>query len=86
MTEEMPPYRVVLLGDEEYEEEHVVISLRSIIPELKMDAKRATEIFSLAQRQGRELVIIVQQDLAELYAQQLTRCVPIVYAVAEKVE
>jgi ATP-dependent Clp protease adapter protein ClpS len=86
MVEEMPPYSVILLGDEEYEEEHVVISLRSIVPDLKMDARRATEIFQLAQRNGRELVITVAQDMAELYAQQLTRCVPIVYAVAEKVE
>lgn len=84
ITEEIPPYKVVLLGDDEYEEEHVVISLRSIIPELKMEPRRASEIFELAQKHGRELVVIVQQDLAELYAQQLTRCVPIVYAVAEK--
>jgi ATP-dependent Clp protease adapter protein ClpS len=84
--EEPPPYRLVLLGDEEYEEEHVIVSMRAIVPDLKGDARRASEIFKLAQNNGREQIVIVPQDMAEQYAEQLTRCVPIIYAVAEKAE
>jgi ATP-dependent Clp protease adapter protein ClpS len=81
-----PPYAVLLLGDEEYEEEHVVISMRAIVDELKQDGKRATQIFEQAQEDGRALITIVPQDVAEMYAQKLTRSIPIIYAVAEKAE
>jgi len=60
--------------------------MRSIVPDLKGDARRANEIFQLAQNNGREQIVIVPQDMAEQYAEQLTRCVPIIYAIAEKAE
>jgi ATP-dependent Clp protease adapter protein ClpS len=85
-TEDMPPYAVILLGDEEYDELHVTDQLRRIVPELESKPKRATEIFKTAQMSGKALVTVVQQDLAEGYVTLLTRSAPIIYAVAEKAD
>lgn len=80
--EDAPMFKVLLIGDEEYNREHVVMSIQSIIPET--DNTRAAEIFEEAQEAGKGFCGTYPEEEAELYVEQFTRCEPIIYADMEK--
>jgi|YelNatPaOPRAMG01_1025707.scaffolds.fasta_scaffold113721_1 ATP-dependent Clp protease adapter protein ClpS len=71
-TEFVPMWKVILLGDKEYEEKHVIESLVKTIP--KMDKEEARRIFKEAQAVGESVVTVVAQEHAEFYATMLRRC------------
>lgn len=69
-ADEIPMYKVILLGDEEYVEAHVVTQLQKIV---QIDKKEASRIFHEAQQSGSSIVCVVCEEHAEFYAQQLKR-------------
>ncbi|CAM9931122.1 unnamed protein product, partial [Laminaria digitata] len=81
-TEDAPMFKVLLIGDEEYNREHVVMSIQDIVPDT--DNTRAAEIFEEAQEAGKGFCGTYPEEEAELYVEQFTRCEPIIYADMEK--
>ncbi|CAM9970135.1 unnamed protein product, partial [Hapterophycus canaliculatus] len=81
-TEDAPMFNVLVIGDEEYNREHVVLSIQDIVPDT--DNTRAAEIFEEAQEGGKGLCGTYPEEEAELYVEQFTRCEPIIYADMEK--
>jgi hypothetical protein len=79
-----PPHRVILLGDEGYDQSIVVSTVRSVVPDV--NAQQAADVFNSAQKNGQEEIITVPEEDAKDYVRKLTHSIPIVYAVAEKVE
>lgn len=69
-ADEVPMYKVILLGDEEYVEAHVVTQLQKTV---QIEKKEATRIFHEAQQTGSSIVCVVCEEHAEFYAQQLKR-------------
>lgn len=69
-ADEIPMYKVILLGDEEYDEVHVVTQLQKTIQLEKNDAQR---VFYEAQQTGSSVACVVCEEHAEFYAQQLRR-------------
>ncbi|CAM9263950.1 unnamed protein product [Ectocarpus sp. 6 AP-2014] len=81
-TEDAPMFQVLVIGDEEYNREHVVMSIQDIVPDT--DNTRAAEIFEEAQEGGKGFCGTYPEEEAELYVEQFTRCEPIIYADMEK--
>lgn len=71
---------VFLIGDEKYKQTHVTTRLTQIIPEV--NDKIAIDIFEAAQKTGEGLCGKFDAEVAELYAEQLTRSDPIIFAEA----
>jgi ATP-dependent Clp protease adapter protein ClpS len=69
-SDEVPMYKVILLGDAEYEEGHVTTQLQKIC---QVDKGKAAKVFSEAQATGSSVVCVVPEEHAEFYAQQLKR-------------
>jgi len=69
-ADEIPLWKVILLGDEEYEEGHVTTQLQKVVQLAKKDASR---VFAEAQASGAALVCVVIEEHAEFYAEQLKR-------------
>ncbi|GJQ14300.1 hypothetical protein GpartN1_g6091.t1 [Galdieria partita] len=67
----VPMFKVILLGDEEYDQVAVVQALLKVIP--KMEQAEARRIFHEAQSTGESIICIVEKEHAEFYAQQLKR-------------
>lgn len=80
-ADEIPMYKVILLGDEEYVEAHVVTQLQKTV---QIDKSEATRIFQEAQKTGSSIVCVVCEEHAEFYAQQLRR--QEIFVVVEKDE
>jgi ATP-dependent Clp protease adapter protein ClpS len=78
--DETPMYKVILLGDNDYEQSHVVTSITKTIPSVKKE--EAIRCFVEAQMTGSSLIITVTEEHAEHYVQQLKR--QQVYAKMEK--
>lgn len=69
-ADEIPMYKVILLGDEDYAEAHVVTQLQKTV---QISKKEATRCFMEAQQTGSSVVCVVCEEHAEFYAQQLKR-------------
>lgn len=69
-ADEVPMYKVILLGDEEYEEGHVVTQLQKVC---QINKNEAARIFAEAQATGSSVVCVVPEEHAEFYVQQLVR-------------
>lgn len=69
-SDEIPMYKVILLGDAEYEEGHVTTQLQKIC---QIDKGKAAKVFAEAQASGSSVVCVVPEEHAEFYAQQLKR-------------
>lgn len=80
-ADEVPMYKVILLGDEEYVEAHVVTQLQKTV---QLEKKDATRIFWEAQGSGSSIICVVCEEHAEFYAQQLKR--QEIFVVVEKDE
>jgi ATP-dependent Clp protease adapter protein ClpS len=81
-TELLPMWKVMLLGDEEYEHDAVIAVLQQVIPDIANE-RDAKEKFDVAQSAGRSLLLVVNKELAEAYAEQLARCDPAMIVFAE---
>ncbi|MDQ4106615.1 MAG: ATP-dependent Clp protease adaptor ClpS [Actinomycetota bacterium] len=64
-----PPYKVVLHNDDYTPMEHVVATLRKVIPRMTM--RRAVSIMMEAHTRGKAVATKCHKELAELYAEQL---------------
>lgn len=84
-TEDVPMWKVILLGDSDYEEDPVCEVLKGVIPEIGND-REAKMKYDECQATGKALLIIVPKEHAEGYVEQLARADPemIVYAQIEE--
>ncbi len=64
-----PPYKVILHNDDFTPMEHVIVTLRKVIPRMSM--KQAAEIMLEAHKNGKAVVIKCHKELAELYEESL---------------
>jgi len=76
--EAVPMFKVILIGDEDYEQAHTCKALCDIVEE--MEIKRAEEIYAEAQNGGSALVTVVCKEHAEHYVEQLLRREPMIFA------
>lgn len=76
--EDPPMYKLMLLGDDSYDKEHVVTRLCVLLEDL--DEDRATEIFQQAQASGKAMAGVYPFEKAELFKEQLLRSTPMIMA------
>ena len=69
-ADEVPMYKVILLGDEEYDEAHVVTQLQKTVG---LERGQAIKCFHEAQQTGSSVACVVCEEHAEFYALQLRR-------------
>eukprot|EP00802_Teleaulax_amphioxeia_P022099 Tamp_22512.p1 GENE.Tamp_22512~~Tamp_22512.p1 ORF type:complete len:170 (-),score=41.79 Tamp_22512:248-757(-) len=69
--DETPMFKVILLGDNDYEQSHVVTQITKVIPSVKKE--EAIRCFVEAQMTGSSVIITVTEEHAEHYVQQLKR-------------
>lgn len=82
-SEDCPMWKVLLLGDEEYEEDPVCEVLLAVIPEIENRAQ-AGDKYQEAQASGKALLLTVPKEQAEHYVEQLIRSEPMVYGEIEE--
>ena len=75
VTEDVPMWKVLLLGDTDYEQDPVCTVLTTVIPEIENE-RQAAEKYEMAQNTGRALLIVTPKEIAEAYVEQLARCDP----------
>jgi len=80
-SKDVPMWRVILIGDEEYDEAYVVQTIKQVV--VNIERKKCEEIFQEAALHGTAEIVIVPQEHAEHYVQQFHRCDPIVFAACE---
>eukprot|EP00565_Helicotheca_tamesis_P005773 CAMPEP_0185728934 /NCGR_PEP_ID=MMETSP1171-20130828/4360_1 /TAXON_ID=374046 /ORGANISM="Helicotheca tamensis, Strain CCMP826" /LENGTH=171 /DNA_ID=CAMNT_0028397689 /DNA_START=58 /DNA_END=573 /DNA_ORIENTATION=- len=80
--EEAPMFKVMLLGDDEYDQVHVIERMQAIIEE--MDENMAASIFTQAQAGGKSMIGKFPYERAELYKEQLLRSDPLIYSDIEE--
>ncbi|MGF1472764.1 MAG: ATP-dependent Clp protease adaptor ClpS, partial [Rubrobacteraceae bacterium] len=68
-TTQEPPYKVILHNDDYTPMEHVVATLRKVIP--RMSTRRAVSIMLEAHTKGKAVATKTHKELAELYQDQL---------------
>ena len=81
--EEEPMWKVIMLGDEEYECDPVCDVLQTVIPDIE-NFKQAKEKYDEAESTGKSMLIVVPKEHAEAYVEQLIRAEPMVYAEIEE--
>jgi len=80
-SKDVPMWKVLLIGDEEYDEAYVVQTIKQVV--VNIERKKCEEVFQEASLHGSAEIIIVPQEHAEHYVQQFHRCDPIVFAACE---
>ena len=75
-------YRLMLLGDEEYEQAHVVERLCAILDDV--DEGAAASILKQAQIAGKAMCGKYPFEHAEMYKEQLARSDPLIYSDLEE--
>eukprot|EP00571_Detonula_confervacea_P000412 CAMPEP_0172314720 /NCGR_PEP_ID=MMETSP1058-20130122/23241_1 /TAXON_ID=83371 /ORGANISM="Detonula confervacea, Strain CCMP 353" /LENGTH=175 /DNA_ID=CAMNT_0013028659 /DNA_START=45 /DNA_END=572 /DNA_ORIENTATION=+ len=76
--EDAPMFRLYLIGDEGYDQQHVVTRMHEIVEDCSEDD--AATLFKSAYQTGEAFMGKYPREVAEVYAEQLTRSDPIVYA------
>lgn len=76
--EDAPMFRLYLIGDEADEQEHVVTRVYEIVEDCSEDD--AATLFKSASQTGEAFLGKYPKEIAEMYAEQLTRSDPIIYA------
>lgn len=76
--EDAPMFRLYLIGDESYEQEHVVTRIFEVVEDCSEDD--AATLFKAAYQGGEAFMGKYPREIAEMYAEQLTRSDPIIYA------
>ena len=82
-TEDCPMWKVLLLGDDEYEEDPVCEVLKAQIPDIE-NLSQAKVVFEEAQASGKAVLLIAPKEHAEGYVEQLIRADPMVYSEIEE--
>mmetsp|Transcript_17650 Transcript_17650/g.20424 ORF Transcript_17650/g.20424 Transcript_17650/m.20424 type:complete len:170 (+) Transcript_17650:105-614(+) len=80
--EDAPMFKVMLLGDEDYEQAHVIERMCSILED--MDENSAATVFKSAQQSGKAMCGKYPLEHAEMYKEQLVRSDPMIYSDVEK--
>jgi len=80
--EDAPMFKVMLLSDEEYETEHVVERICSIMDD--MHENEATEIVNQAMEAGKAMCGVYPFERAELFREQLMRSDPMIFVEVEE--
>lgn len=80
--QDAPMYKLMLLGDDSYDTEHVVLRMCSIIEDL--DEDQASTVLQQAMQEGKAMCGIYPFELAELFKEQLLRSDPMIFADMEE--
>ena len=78
---EVPMWKVILLGDEEYDEAYVVQTMKQVV--VQVTREKCESCFQEAQLHGASELVVVPQEHAEHFVQQFHRCDPVVYTTCE---
>ena len=76
--EDAPMFRLYYVSDEADDQTHVVTKLHEVVEDCSED--NAAEIFKSAQQTGEAFMGKYPKEIAETYAEQLTRSDPIIFA------
>mmetsp|Transcript_18838 Transcript_18838/g.27913 ORF Transcript_18838/g.27913 Transcript_18838/m.27913 type:complete len:171 (-) Transcript_18838:75-587(-) len=76
--QDAPMFKVMLIGDESYEQAHVMQRICEIMDD--MDENQAATIFKSAQQSGQAMCGKYPLEHAEMYKEQLVRSDPMIYA------
>ena len=76
--EDAPMYRLYLIGDEGYDQEHVVTRLHEVVEDCSEDD--AATLFKSAYQTGEAFLGKYPLEIAETYCESLIRSDPIIYA------
>jgi Uncharacterized conserved protein len=80
--EDAPLFKVILIGDESYDQAHVIERMCDIMED--MDENRAATIFKQAQQGGQAMCGKYPLEHAEMYKEQLIRSDPMIYSDVEE--
>jgi len=80
--EDAPLYKLMLLGDEEYDQAHVIERMCALLED--MDEDQASTIFDQAQISGKAMCGKYPYEHAEMYKEQLARSDPMIYSDLEE--
>jgi ATP-dependent Clp protease adapter protein ClpS len=80
--EDAPLFKVILIGDESYDQAHVIERMCEIMED--MDENRAATIFKQAQQGGQAMCGKYPLEHAEMYKEQLIRSDPMIYSDVEE--
>eukprot|EP00560_Eucampia_antarctica_P008865 CAMPEP_0197822958 /NCGR_PEP_ID=MMETSP1437-20131217/278_1 /TAXON_ID=49252 ORGANISM="Eucampia antarctica, Strain CCMP1452" /NCGR_SAMPLE_ID=MMETSP1437 /ASSEMBLY_ACC=CAM_ASM_001096 /LENGTH=173 /DNA_ID=CAMNT_0043421871 /DNA_START=41 /DNA_END=562 /DNA_ORIENTATION=+ len=80
--EDAPMYKVMLLGDKEYDQEHVIKRLCETLED--MDENNAATVFTQAQQGGKAMCGKYPMEHAELYKEQMLRSDPMIFCDIEE--
>eukprot|EP00978_Attheya_sp_CCMP212_P011393 scaffold28114_cov53-Attheya_sp.AAC.2 len=80
--EEAPLYKVMLLQDDDYDQEHVVDRMTDIIED--MDDNAATTVYRQAMSTGKAMCGKYPLEHAEMYSELLLRSEPMIYTQVEE--
>jgi len=76
--EEAPQFQVLLIGDEDYEQVHVVERITQVMDDIAED--QALDIYKSAQASGQAMIGMYPFEYAELYKEQLLRSTPMIFS------
>jgi ATP-dependent Clp protease adapter protein ClpS len=79
--QEAPMYKLMLLADNGYDPEHVILRMCAVVEDLDEDA--ASTIFQQAQQNGKAMCGKYPFERAELYKEQLLRSNPMIFSEME---
>lgn len=80
--EDAPMYKVMLIGDEEYDQGHIIQRICEVMEDV--DENQASTVFKAAQQSGKSMCGKYPMEHAELYVEQLLRSDPIIYSEMEE--
>ncbi len=80
--EDAPLFKVMLIGDEDYDQAHVVERMCEILED--MDENHAATVFKSAQQSGKAMCGKYPLEHAEMYKEQLIRSDPMIFSDVEE--
>merc|ERR1712117_687883 len=76
--EEAPLYKVILIGDSDYDQTHVITRMCEILEDV--DEDHAATVFKQAQQSGKAVCGKYPFEYAELYKEQFIRSDPMIFS------
>ncbi len=80
--EDAPLFKVMLIGDEDYDQAHVIERMCDILED--MDENQAASVFKSAQQGGKAMCGKYPLEHAEMYKEQLIRSDPMIFSDVEE--
>jgi len=80
--QDAPMYKVMLLGDDSYDAEHVVLRMTAVMEDLDEDS--ASTVFQQAMQEGKAMCGKYPYERAELFKEQLLRSDPMIFVEMEE--